>query len=186
MIYFTSDTHFSHANIIKYCSRPFSSAEEMDEHMIKQWNSRVKPGDTVYHLGDFGFTNQERLKKIIERLNGQKFLIWGNHDKTLQGSQELKDMFVKCTNFLEISVKDADVERGSQKIVLCHYAMLVWNKSHHGAWMLHGHSHGSLKYPYKMKIMDVGVDSNNFAPVSYDEVKAAMQLIKYEVIDHHD
>lgn len=186
MIYFTSDTHFGHANIIKYCNRPFASVAEMDDHMIKAWNSRVKPGDTVYHLGDFGFDKPERLKEILQELNGQKWLIWGNHDKTLQQHKSLQEHFIKCVNLHEISITDKDASRESQKIVMCHYAMLVWNKSHHGAWMLHGHSHGSLKYPYQMKIMDVGVDTNDFAPISYDEVKVALQSVRTEVIDHHD
>lgn len=81
-IYLISDTHFNHTNIIKYCSRPFKDAEEMNDHMIDQWNSVVKPQDKVYHLGDVymggsrGYT--EHLLK--HRLNGHKRLILGNHD----------------------------------------------------------------------------------------------------------
>ena len=72
--------------------------------------------------------------------------------------------------FEEIYVQDKTAPQGRQHIVLCHYAMLVWNKSHHGSWMLHGHSHGTLKYPFAAKILDVGVDSHNFYPISLDFV----------------
>ena len=80
MIYFIADTHFNHENIIKYCNRPFSNAKEMNENIIKKWNSVVTDEDTVYHLGDVGFGTNEELKKLIERLKGAKVLIMGNHD----------------------------------------------------------------------------------------------------------
>ena len=75
-----SDTHFAHANIIKYCNRPFSSVEEMDEYMVKKWNSVVGKDDIVWHLGDFGMGDKETIKRYRERLNGRIFLILGNHD----------------------------------------------------------------------------------------------------------
>ena len=82
MIYFTADTHFSHTNIIKYCDRPFSSAEEMDEVLIKNWNDTVTKNDTVYVLGDFCFKSKGRWREILLRLKyKQIFFIKGNHDK---------------------------------------------------------------------------------------------------------
>lgn len=78
-IWIISDTHFGHENIIKYCNRPFKDTQEMDEHMIEQWNKVVKPGDKIYHLGDV-FFGEENASKIFPRLNGQKRLILGNHD----------------------------------------------------------------------------------------------------------
>lgn len=75
-----SDTHFNHANIIKYCNRPFKNTTQMNEHIIKQWNSVVTADDIVYHLGDVGFTNKEQLESLINRLNGSKILLIGNHD----------------------------------------------------------------------------------------------------------
>lgn len=80
MIYFIADTHFNHENIIKYCNRPFKSTEEMNDYIIKKWNSVVKNEDTVYHLGDVGFGPIDELKKLISNLNGTKILIMGNHD----------------------------------------------------------------------------------------------------------
>lgn len=75
-----SDTHFGHQNIIKFCNRPFESVEEMDNVMIEQWNMVVSKGDTVYHLGDFGFGSKEQISDIVKKLNGNIRLIMGNHD----------------------------------------------------------------------------------------------------------
>ena len=178
-VFFTADTHFHHGNIIKYCDRPFSTHQEMTEKLIENWNTRIKPGDTVYHLGDFGFAPADILEQTLQRLNGQKFLVFGNHDKEIRRSAKLRAHFVKCSELLEIYVNN------KQPVTLCHYAMLVWNKSHHGAWMLHGHSHGSLTYPYQAKIMDVGVDANNYYPWSVAEITHKMSAISGTVIDHH-
>ena len=76
-----ADTHFGHLSIIKYEGRPFSSIDEMDDFMVEKWNSVVKPGDDVLHLGDLTYHNQSKSKAIIARLNGNIDMIWGNHDK---------------------------------------------------------------------------------------------------------
>ena len=80
-LYVTSDTHFNHKNIIKYCNRPFNDVYEMNETLINNWNSVVTPEDIIYHLGDFGFGTKEELQEIFDRLNGYKYLIMGNHDR---------------------------------------------------------------------------------------------------------
>jgi calcineurin-like phosphoesterase family protein len=182
--FFTADTHFGHANILKYCDRPFADVNEMNEVMISNWCNVVKPADSVFILGDFGFSDATQIGRILDRLPGQKFLIYGNHDKTIKKNSSLRDKFVKCCDYYEMTVQDG-TER--QNIVLCHYAMLVWNRSHHGAWMLHGHSHGSLSYPYDAKILDVGVDTHNYEPYSYDQVRREMKRrgLGSLAIDHH-
>lgn len=81
MEYITADHHFYHTNIIKYCDRPFKSTEEMNETMIDRWNRVVSKSDTVYHLGDFALATREQIKELLDRLNGYKILIRGNHDK---------------------------------------------------------------------------------------------------------
>ena len=80
MIYFIADTHFNHANIIKYCNRPFKNTCEMNEYIIQKWNSVVKNDDIVYHLGDVGYGALQEIKEILQRLNGTKILLRGNHD----------------------------------------------------------------------------------------------------------
>ena len=177
-IFFTSDPHYGHANVIKYCNRPFKSAQEMDEEMIARHNSKVQPTDTVYFIGDIAFHQPDKTLAILNRLNGKKFLVYGNHDKGIKKTPALQAKFEKCVDYLELYVDD-------QFIVLSHYAMLVWNKSHHGSWMLHGHSHGNLKYPYEGKILDVGVDAHSFYPLSYAEVKTIMGKKNTQPVDHH-
>lgn len=183
MIYFTSDTHFGHANIIKYCKRPFSSVEEMDNTLIANWNSVVQPDDEVYHLGDFTFyKDAQKIHNILKRLQGSKFFIWGNHDKQFDKYPALLEHFVWDMDYYELKTP------GNPPVVLLHYPILVWNGAHHGAIHLHGHDHGGVDYLDRVTTrMDVGVDAegNNYLPVSLDEVVRRMKTRKYEPMDHH-
>jgi calcineurin-like phosphoesterase family protein len=154
----------------------------MNEVLIENWNKKVSPNDLVYHMGDFAFSAAIEIEQILKRLNGKKIIIFGNHDKQLKNSKYLWRYFEECVMYKELTLS---VNGNNQAITLSHYAHLVWNKSHHGAWMLHGHSHGTLQYPFKGKIMDVGVDSNNFSPISLYEVHDKMKSISTESFDHH-
>jgi calcineurin-like phosphoesterase family protein len=158
MIYFTSDHHFGHTNIIRHCSRPFADADEMNREMTKRWNERVKNGDLVYHLGDFAFRGNN---PAVYRagLNGRIVLILGNHDKR---KDVMRAGFETIYDMAQVSVDGT-------LLVLCHYAMRVWNKSHHGALHLYGHSHGTL--PGTAQSLDVGVDCWDFRPVTLTEIK---------------
>ena len=126
----------------------------MNKEITRRHNERVGPNDTVWHLGDIAFKNPD---KYLDMLNGKHMLIPGNH-----GTPGIKQAFDKI---YEIKVE-------GQLIVLCHYAMRVWNKSHYNSWQLYGHSHGNL--PPLGKQMDVGVDTHDFYPYSFEEVKALM------------
>lgn len=164
MVWFTSDTHFGHANIIfKYCNRPFASVEEHDAALIANWNARVRPNDIVYHLGDFAFTcTKEHAAACMMRLNGRKFFIRGNHDELLDHCLPLGS-WIK--DYLEVGVN-------GQKIVLFHYGLRTWHHDLRGTWHLYGHSHTGLE-PLG-KSCDVGVDAWNYAPVSFDVLKTFM------------
>lgn len=150
--FFTSDEHYGHSNIIKYCDRPFKDAEKMNESLIKRHNSVVGFNDTVIHAGDFTLESTERAQYYISRLNGYHIFLKGSHD---YWNPELPYLY--------------EVEIEGQYIVVCHYAMRVWPRSHHGSWQLYGHSHGKLE-PLGGQ-MDIGVDSNKFYPVSFEEIK---------------
>lgn len=172
-IWFTSDTHFGHARIIELAPRPFSSVDEMDEIMIENWNKLVKPQDFIYHLGDFAFADHT---PYLDRLNGKKTLILGNHDhsnrvKKAKGWDEivtLKEMYLPCSTF----------------VVLCHYSMRVWNRSHHGTIHLYGHSHGTL--PGDSQSCDVGVDCWELKPVALEQIKERLAKSKSRPdVDHH-
>jgi calcineurin-like phosphoesterase family protein len=162
--WFTSDTHFDHQNIVKYTHRPYSSVEEMNEGLINNWNSVVSVGDVVYHLGDFAF---KRHGYFAERLNGLIVLITGSHDK--MDAREKKKF--QCVGRVHIF-------KGNPDIILSHYAMRVWDRSHYGTWHLFGHSHGQLESWGKS--FDVGVDAHKFFPLSLDQVSKIMDTLTVE------
>lgn len=182
-IFFISDTHFGHANVIKYSQRPYSSVEEMNEAMISNWNAIVKPNDIVWHLGDFSFSNLQETIKVIDRLNGKINLVLGNHDKMIvknAGSLLNSKKFSSIQHY-------AELKHDRQFIVMFHYGMRVWNKSHYGSIHLFGHSHNSL--PPHGKSVDVGIDSkeitSEYRPVSIDEIFQYMNRREITIVDHH-
>lgn len=182
-IWFTSDHHWGHANIIRFSQRPFADVEEMDEALIERWNRVVQKGDTVYHLGDiFLHKDLQRAHEIRDRLKGQICLIKGNHEST---AQRMRERFGWIKEYAEVRIPDASAPGGEQMIVLCHYAFRIWNKSHHGSWHLYGHSHGSLPDDPNARSFDVGVDCHDYAPISYARVKSIMATKRFVPVDHH-
>lgn len=166
MRWFTSDTHFGHTNILKHDGRPFSTIEEHDQALIDNWNAVVNEGDVVYHLGDVMWhTTDKRRLDILGALHGVLILILGNHDRTNKPLMRCT-RWSKVCDYLEIKV-------GSQRVILYHYRMVVWNGSHHGSWALHGHSHGTLPVT-PMKTFDVGTMLWGYRPISWDEVVEEM------------
>lgn len=165
MIYFTADFHFGHSKILRedYSNRPWASIEEMNEALIENYNNIVGDKDEVYILGDFSFCDPA---PFIERLNGKKYLINGNHDR--RWKKKLEPHFEW--------MKDLHVLRHNKKhYILCHYAMRTWYNSHYGTFQLHGHSHGTL--PPIGRQMDVGVDAQEFKPTSIEEVTEKLEKI---------
>jgi calcineurin-like phosphoesterase family protein len=180
--FFTSDIHFGHSRIIQYCNRPFATVEEMDEAIISNWNETVQQYDHIYILGDVSFSNAERTNSILQRLNGIKILIYGNHDKVVRNNPEVRSHFVETHELLE---RDFKVEgQKAIKIVMCHYAMKVWNKSHHGSLHLFGHSHGSMPDDGS-RSLDVGMDCHGMRPISLDDVIRKIGRRELKVLDHH-
>lgn len=174
--FFTADTHFGHKNIIQHCRRPFSDVDNMTRLLVQNWNEVVTDDDTVYHLGDISFLNRAKTADIVTQLNGTIHLVRGNHDGAKGTFYE--DLFESVSEFKTIKVD-------GQSIVLCHYALKVWNNSHHGAWNLHGHSHGNLEDDPHALQWDVGVDSNHYYPVSFETLQVIMANKTYKPVDHH-
>jgi calcineurin-like phosphoesterase family protein len=164
MIYFSADFHFYHNNILKYCNRPFKDVIEMNETIVANYNNKVTEQDTVWFLGDFSFTDKHRAKTLFNRLNGNKFLIKGNHDNKDICNLGWRGVW---------DLKSIEVEGNT--IVLCHYPMRSWDKSFHGAYHAFGHCHNRLP-PYGLSC-DVGVDAWNYFPVSFPEFKAKMDSL---------
>lgn len=164
--FFISDTHFGHDRIINLSKRPFANVEEMNEALIANWNAVVAPKDVVWHLGDVGMGSDEAASTFLKRLNGKIHLIEGNHDnKTVR---DCADCFASIDLMKMISVE-------GQKILLCHYPMREWDKAWRGAWHLFGHVHGRLDNEPYSKSMDVGVDSNAYKPLSFEQVRTHME-----------
>lgn len=182
MKWFTSDTHWGHANVIRYSNRPYADAAEMNAALIDNWNSKVRPGDEVYHLGDLSFMDEDKTFNILTRLNGQKHFIYGNHDKAVKRSAKIQGCFVSVSTYHELYLNYGALK---VPVILCHYPMITWNKAHHGSLMLHGHCHGNLRYPFSARIMDVGVDPQGYFPVSETEVLNKLMKISPQVVDHH-
>ena len=175
-IWFTSDNHFGHKNIIEFSKRPFASVEEMNETMIERWNEKIGKDDDVYHVGDFALLAAPKLRQLLDRLNGKIHLIAGNHERA---ALECADKFVWIKDYYELTVSDPDAHQGQRFIVLFHYAMRVWNASHYGTWHLYGHSHGELPDDETSLSFDVGVDCHAFYPLSYQDVKSKMATKKW-------
>jgi len=169
VIFFTADLHLGHANIIKHCDRPFSTVEEMDEHLISAWNSRVRQNDSVYILGDLIFRSSASPESYLGQLRGKKYLILGNHDKDWVKKADMTKHFVSMERFAEIS-------DGQHKITLCHYPLMSWNHIAKGSYMIHGHIHNNRDAMYFPLIRDMpnllnaGVEINNYHPVRFDEL----------------
>lgn len=176
--WFTADTHFHHSKVIDFTSRPFKSVEEMNETLIDNWNSVVKPKDEIYHLGDVSFGSREQTIAILNRLNGNIGLIRGNHDiKRIKRGTFNQFAWVK--DYHELSQK-----RYGQKIVLLHYPLQTWNQSHRGSYSIHGHEHGGLSNVVNgvaLRRLDAAVEAHDFAPVNFEIVKEYMESIDVEM-----
>lgn len=175
-VFFTSDTHFNHANIIGFCNRPFKNVEEMDETMIANWNRVVGENDIVFHLGDFCMGGSAKWTNVLNRLNGKIYLIIGNHD--------MKNLKQSCSDRFEKVAMQMYIEVDKQKIYLNHCPFLCYGGAYRDTWQLFGHVHTNknntgidaprleMLFPTQY---DVGVDNNNFTPVSFEQVKAIIQ-----------
>ena len=170
--FFTSDMHFGHTNILKYDNRPFTDIREHDETLIKNWNEVAHKDDTIYFLGDFSLTRNEISEIIMKHLNGRKFFIKGNHDT--KGTISLYQKYGTYLGQLD------EITINKQHIVLCHYKMCVWNRSHYGSWHLFGHSHGGIPDDQNSLSLDVGINCHNYYPIEFEEVKKLMEAKNFK------
>jgi calcineurin-like phosphoesterase family protein len=169
-IYYTSDTHFRHHGILEIDSRPFASLEEMEASIVRNWNLRVRPRDTVWVVGDFALGKPNVVAEILGRLNGRKHLVWGNHD----------DRTRKLPGW-ETSQPYAEIHDGQDFLCLHHYAQRTWRDLQRGAFHLFGHSHGWLSP--QCRSIDVGIMCWDYRPVTLAEIKkrlAGLGLLERE------
>lgn len=181
-IFFTSDTHFGHSRIIDFCNRPFNDVEEMNQKLIKNWNAKIPKDGIVFHLGDFFFGGSAVFYEIISQLNGRIYLCTGNHDRH-NFRPAYNDFFEDISYKYYIKVE-------GQKILMLHEPLLCYSHCYGDYnkldWQLFGHVHSGplstgaddarLKYLLKGQY-DVGVDNNNFTPISFYELKEKLCVV---------
>lgn len=241
-IWFTSDTHFHHKNIVRGTSeweidlesklglqrlRDFDTLEEHDAKLVENFNKVVKEDDTLYHLGDWSFGGIDQIWNFRKQLRCKNVHhILGNHDHHIENDRALRVPASERAIMLNLNIVDDVTKRfdgwsfpnarslfssvqhykeisvHGQRIILSHYAMRVWNKSHQGSWMLYGHSHGTLDemkpefanptwigdmyYIKNYKTMDVGVDTNNLMPYSFEQIRDKFKNKEVLLgVDHH-
>ena len=167
-VWFSADHHFGHRRIIQHCSRPFLGVGDMDYHLRKTWNRRVKPTDLVYYLGDFAFRSpRDYMERTLRGLNGRKILIVGNHD----GKRTLKlDGWHEIDKYREFTLD-------GKRLVLLHYPIRSWSRKAHGAWHLHGHSHGMAPEDRTQPgILDVGIDTDpHYGPIAWVTIRELLE-----------
>lgn len=166
--WFTSDYHLGHANIIKYCDRPFKNVEHMNERIIANHNARVKPDDIVFFLGDFCFRNTKGGKEgegnldsaehYLKRLNGRFVFVRGNHDNN---------------NSLKTCIKNITIFYGGKEVLLVHNPEDANTKTNKLVFCGHVHGDWAVREENGCLFVNVGVDVNDFMPVSFDEIMKA-------------
>lgn len=179
--FFTSDTHFFHRKIQEFCpaTRPGKDYLEMTETMIYNWNSVIQKQDTVFHLGDFSFGSYEETRDVLDRLNGHKHFIKGNHDQVILKS-DLKLRFESVRDYFRTKIEGVDV-------VMFHFPIKEWDKMHRGSYHLYGHVHGKDMGLDDRRAMDVGIDARPHGDLmvwSWDEIHE--KLKNRPVAPHHD
>jgi calcineurin-like phosphoesterase family protein len=178
MLFFTSDLHLGHANVIRFANRPFSCVEEMNDRLIGNINQTVRDNDDLYILGDISYRLPvEDAARLIRRINCRRLhLVKGNHDKDWEGS----GLFVEVCEYKELKTRHLETAEGL-KLVLFHYPIMDWNgkgheKNRKWALHLHGHIHSqgsdynTQNFIDGIYRYDVGVDANNYRPVELSEI----------------
>lgn len=178
-IFFISDFHLYHKNVIKFDDRPFKNkngdpdVEAMHRAIIDNWNSVVTDNDVVFYLGDLCFGRPEWANGVIYALKGTIHFIMGNHDdyKDIKGYNR----FESINDYVDLNILNSELGKNLH-FVLMHYPIYSWNRAHHGSYMIHGHCHGNLhhgesaEFYVGRKVIDVGCNLIDYTPISYKEI----------------
>lgn len=179
-VFFTSDQHFGHRNIIKYCNRPFADTFAMDRWIINSWNEVVGNNDIVFILGDITmYPDGHKIKKLLDELKGKQiYIVPGNHDKPELGFKYLKDRYVILSDM--VRVKFLEHELGNVEVMCSHCPLMTWPGRDKGVPNLFGHIHSGPRstdgfdtnLPFWKNMYDVGVDNNDYTPVNLKNIWA--------------
>lgn len=191
MIFYIADIHFGHENVLRFDNRPFADTQSMEDVLIQNWNGRVGEEDTVYVLGDAFWKNEENSVKVIQKLNGHKHLIRGNHDRICG---QLRFRWESIEPYAEIN-------DGNTLVILSHYPLPFYKNQRYGAVMLYGHVHNSREWQLIEKwkheqwnmgipcrLINVGcmMDYMNYAPRTLEELLAANPMPAFERVRKHE
>lgn len=178
--FITSDIHFGHKNIMSFCpvtrARFNDDVDYMNEQIIREWNDVVGPDDHTYILGDVSFTNVQKTVEYLNRLNGTKTLVAGNHDAKLEKQREFRQCFVEIHDYLRLVVDKT-------LVIMFHFPISEWDQMHRGAVHFHGHVHGGPTSLEGSRALDVGMDATGRVVVPMDEMIA--KALKGEIRAHH-
>jgi calcineurin-like phosphoesterase family protein len=176
----TSDLHYGHQNIMKFCpvtrAKYNNDVNYMNEQMVAEWNALVQPDDLVYLLGDVAFLPAQKATEYMRRCNGRKILVKGNHDKKIVNDKSFCSCFESIHDYLEITYDKAF-------IVMFHYPVYDHNGAGRGSIMLHGHKHGGA-HNIPGRIMDVGMDATGVIVSDLSEIVAKLQKIPHMYHSH--
>jgi calcineurin-like phosphoesterase family protein len=176
----TSDLHWGHRNIMSFCEesrkRFNNDLPYMNETMVREWNELIAPEDTVYILGDVAFMSGQDAAKVVNRLNGIKILIEGNHDRKNLQHGDFRNAFNEVHKYLEVTYD-------KHLIVMCHYPFAEWNCMHRGSLHFFGHLHGGVSGMERYRSFDVGMDATGVIAISMEDAIAS--AMKGAIKEHH-
>jgi calcineurin-like phosphoesterase family protein len=187
-LFFSSDFHLFHKNVIRFDNRPFKDVDEMHDDIITKWNNVVGKNDVVYYLGDLTFAKAHEMNevdRIIKSLNGKIHFIMGNHDDNAVIRKF--NRFESVNDYVELKVTHNDNGKDVETFIsLFHYPIFSWNKGHHGSINIHGHEHmnlSELSFHKKYKIFDVGCMGSNYTPIKFETIYK-ISLTRENLIHH--
>lgn len=196
-VFFTSDTHFNHFNIIKSCGRPFNDENEMNEALINNWNAVTNEDSVIFHLGDFAWGNYKKWKEVRDRLNGHIILIKGNHDwkNGPQNEEQENELFDYVTQQMYLRIE-------GRQVYLNHFPFLCYGGTYRTpesvVYQLYGHVHsgenskGGKDLPRLENAFptqyDVGVDNNKYTPISWRlvDIRIQDQIARSDFYKHEE
>ncbi len=192
--FITSDLHLGHANVINYCPESrghFTSVDEMNNAIVSNINSVVTDNDVLIIVGDIAFAKPNVAMDFLKQINGQKILIWGNHDSKLRNSSvfENERRIAGVVGYADYMCETFVVDGVRHKAAIMHFPLLSWDRMHHGSFMFHGHGHAPKSKRDTMpgkRIRDIGLDGNDMMPYRMDELIRELSSRPSNFYGHHD
>ena len=178
--FITSDLHFGHKNIMSFCpqsrARFRNDVNYMNEQMVAEWNSIVQPDDLVYILGDVAFLPAQKAAEYMNRCNGRKILVQGNHDRKTLNDPSFRRCFEEVHHYL-------DINYNGHKCVMFHYPIAEWDQMHRGSLHFHGHLHGGVSGMEEFRCRDMGMDATGMIVVEME--RAISDALTGKIKGHH-